>query len=58
MKTKTFLLFLLIITVKIFAQTPIQTIKGLVLDASSNKPIKNAKFSKPKVGKEMKFSRI
>lgn len=45
MKTKTFLLFLLIITVKIFAQTPIQTIKGLVLDASSNKPIKNAKFS-------------
>lgn len=45
MKTKTFLLFLLTISLQIFAQKPTQTIKGVVLDASSNKPIVNAKFS-------------
>ena len=45
MKTKTFLLFLLTITLQIFAQKPTQTIKGVVLDQSSNKPIVNAKFS-------------
>ncbi|WP_374363125.1 carboxypeptidase-like regulatory domain-containing protein [Cloacibacterium sp.] len=45
MKTKAIFLFLLAITLQIFAQTPTQIIKGLVLDASSNKPIENAIFS-------------
>ncbi|MDV3462925.1 TonB-dependent receptor [Elizabethkingia miricola] len=45
MKTKAIFLFLLAIALQIFAQTPTQTIKGLVLDASSNKPIENAIFS-------------